>query len=105
MFGVCTICRKERGMNAFKLVDVDDGNEPQEEFKWFELFDFIEENDYDGYCEHELKAVQMFCNDNDLDFDEVKRKLHLAGGFCDCEVILNARNEIRGNDIMPKRIR
>jgi hypothetical protein len=52
-------------------------------------------------CDCTLKYTQEFCEDHKLDFSEVQARVEAAGGYCDCEVLLNAREKIPKDEIIP----
>ena len=61
------------------------------------LFAFVEAAVDDVGCDHSLKATRQWLEDNDLDIQAVIAWLGNNGGFCDCEVIGNAREHWEEN--------
>jgi len=54
-----------------------------------------EENGKDVWdCKGDLAFTRGFCNTYGFDFDAVKARLNVTGGYCDCEVLLNSMDII-----------
>jgi hypothetical protein len=51
-------------------------------------------------CDHTLKHTQEFARANHLYFGELSQMLEDCGGYCDCEVLLNAARRIPGKEII-----
>jgi len=74
--------------------------------KWDNLFDYIHKKcnlrEVKGKltwtCYGDLKFVKEFCNEYNLPFEKIKKRLNAAGGYCDCEVLLNSMAEIDKNE-------
>ena len=63
---------------------------------WGDLFVFIEKNLKMVPCQggENIPLVKLFCQNNNLDFQRIALVLMEHGGFCDCEVVENARGEL-----------
>ena len=80
--------------------------------KYQELFDYLEgkcdfkeiktksktKKDYTWKCDGKLTFVRQFCEENKLDFKKLKKRLGDTGGYCDCEVIFNSAEKIKGSE-------
>lgn len=51
------------------------------------MLDFIEDELYDGECNHSLQYAMRFMMDNRLDFPKTTSWLNDNGGYCDCKVM------------------
>jgi len=83
-----------------------------EKMKYQELFDYLEgkcdfkeiknkskaKKDYTWNCDCKLTFTKQFCKKNKLDFEKVKKRLNNTGGYCDCEVIFNSAEKIKGSE-------
>ena len=61
------------------------------------LFDAVEIAIKDAGCDHSLKATTEWLEDRGLDIQAVVAWLQNYGGFCDCEVVANARDHWEEN--------
>jgi hypothetical protein len=61
------------------------------------MFDAVELHVEENGCDHSLKATTEWLRTNGLDIDAVVTWLQNNGGFCDCEVVANARDHFEGN--------
>jgi hypothetical protein len=65
--------------------------------RYEELFEYL---DYEVNaiinCNNTLKFTRRFCKENKLDTKKVIKRLGDKGGYCDCEVLENARGRILG---------
>jgi hypothetical protein len=52
-------------------------------------------------CKGNLAFTRGFCNTYGFDFDAVKARLNVTGGYCDCEVLLNSMDTIPLFDKLP----
>ncbi len=80
--------------------------------KYQKLFDYLEgkcnfkeiktksktKKDYTWKCDRKLSFTNQFCKKNKLDFEKVKKRLEDTGGYCDCEVLLNSAERIKGSE-------
>mgnify|MGYP001558143281 CR=1 FL=1 len=41
--------------------------------------------------------TEEFCKDNNIDFSKLKKTLNKNGGYCDCEVLFNVTERIKGD--------
>ena len=64
---------------------------------WQELFDYIGCRD----CSHDYSNTKSFCMEKQVHFDELEPILEALGGYCDCEVYLNAGNDVDHNSEIP----
>jgi hypothetical protein len=56
-----------------------------------ELFDYLNNKLSAGEnCDNTLRLTKAFAKQQRLDVDELTEELERCGGFCDCEVLLNA---------------
>lgn len=53
-------------------------------------------------CKNDLRFTEEFCEQHGLDFKAVKERLESEGGYCDCEVLFNAEENINPKENMPK---
>lgn len=51
------------------------------------MLDYIEDELYDGVCDHHLRHAMKFMMDNRLDFPRLTSWLNENGGYCDCKVM------------------
>lgn len=51
------------------------------------MLDFIEDELYEGVCDHHLRHAMRFMMDNRLDFPRLTSWLNDNGGYCDCKVM------------------
>lgn len=65
-----------------------------------DLFLFLEEQLGKTGCDHTLKQVKMFCEANDLSFEELSQTLNDLSGFCDCEVLMNSVERVKGDAVI-----
>ncbi len=61
------------------------------------MFDAVERALDDAGCDHSLRATIEWLNANGADVDAVVEWLENNGGFCDCEVVANARDHCEEN--------
>jgi hypothetical protein len=52
-------------------------------------------------CKGDLGFTRGFCDTYGFDFDAVKARLNVTGGYCDCEVLLNSMDTIPLFDKLP----
>lgn len=52
-----------------------------------EMLDFIEDELYDGECNHSLQYAMRFMMENHLNFPQITSWLNENGGYCDCKVM------------------
>src|SRR6187549_1502276 len=52
-----------------------------------ELLDFLEDELYEGECNHSLQLSMKFMMDRKLDFPKFTSWLNNNGGYCDCKVM------------------
>ena len=64
---------------------------------WKELFDYIGSRN----CIHDYSNTKSFCMENQMYFDELEPILEALGGYCDCEIYLNAENNVDHNSEIP----
>ena len=57
-----------------------------------ELFDFVDEALGESNCDHTFRHTLSFLKGRDIMPDPVLQWLQNAGGYCDCEVIMNAED-------------
>lgn len=53
-------------------------------------------------CNHDLFFAREFCARHGFDFDTIKVRLNMTGGFCDCEVCLNSQFAIPRFHCLPR---
>jgi len=51
------------------------------------MLDFVEDELYDGECNHSLQYAMRYMMDNRLDFPRLTSWLNENGGYCDCKVL------------------
>ena len=51
------------------------------------MLDFIEDELYEGECDHHLKHAMIFMMRRQLDFPKLTAWLNNNGGYCDCKVM------------------
>jgi hypothetical protein len=61
------------------------------------LFDAVEMAIEESGCDHSLRATTEWLSANGVDVDAVVAWLENNGGFCDCEVVANARDHWEEN--------
>ena len=61
------------------------------------MFDAVEIALEDAGCDHSLRATTEWLRSNGVDVDAVVRWLENSGGYCDCEVVANARDHWEEN--------
>ena len=61
------------------------------------LFDFVDKALQESACDYSLRHTLTFIESQQLAKDPVLEWLREAGGYCDCEVILNAEEEFRSS--------
>lgn len=54
-------------------------------------------------CDNSLAFTRKFCDENNLDFPQVKALLEANGGFCDCEVLFNCIEGISEGTFLPAK--
>ncbi|HVF30970.1 MAG TPA: DUF2695 domain-containing protein [Pyrinomonadaceae bacterium] len=52
-----------------------------------DLLDFLEDELYDGECNHSLQHSMRFMMENQLNFPKITSWLNENGGYCDCKVM------------------
>ena len=52
-----------------------------------DLLDFLEDELYDGECNHSLQHSMRFMMENHLNFPKITSWLNENGGYCDCKVM------------------
>ena len=52
-----------------------------------QLIDFVEDELYDGECNHSLQHSMRYMMDNHLNFPKITSWLNENGGYCDCKVL------------------
>jgi len=57
-----------------------------------ELFDFVDEGLAKSNCDHTLRHTLSFLKAHNIPSEPVLQWLQNAGGYCDCEVIMNAED-------------
>ena len=72
--------------------------------RYRDLFDYLNTILTQWTCPHSFYWTKKFCEEHGLDFSAVIQILQDYGGFCDCEVILNAPEDIDQDRILPKRV-
>lgn len=67
------------------------------------------ESNFVGKCNHTTRITQLFIDtvnkqfpDAKIDKQAVLDELKICGGYCDCEIVHNAADQIDWNDPMPK---
>jgi hypothetical protein len=65
------------------------------------LFDSVEMAIEDAGCDHSLRATTEWLSANGVDVGAVVTWLENNGGFCDCEVVANARDHWEENRRLP----
>ncbi len=67
--------------------------------KYRELFDYMYKRLADGeQCDNTLRLTKRFAEQHDLSFGELSQVLEGMGGYCDCEVLMNAADGIPAQD-------
>jgi len=61
------------------------------------MFDAVEQALEEAECDHSLRVTIEWLRASGFDIDAVVAWLENNGGFCDCEVILNARGHWEEN--------
>lgn len=78
---------------------------------WDELFDYLEElikfgdgktTPLSATCDGTLKVTREFCKKYGLRYDVVERYVRSFGGYCDCEILLNAAEHLNGS--IPEKV-
>ena len=59
---------------------------------WGNLYKFLS----DCKCDCTLRNTKAFCKTHNIEFSKVKPMLEEYGGFCDCEVLLNVTEHLKG---------
>ena len=59
-----------------------------------DLFDYVIDRLDSRSCDHTVRFVKDFADLHALDFDKLAETLEHAGGYCDCQVVLNAMSRI-----------
>ena len=89
-----------------------EGEEMTKKLTWKNLFDFLEGKKGCNFretksssmtwdCNTTLKKTEAFCKKNNIDFETVETMCQNTGGYCDCEVIWNSMDKIKGNLKLP----
>lgn len=52
------------------------------------LLDYLDNNLKAG-CKHDYTLTKLFCQENNINFNDIVNCLREHGGFCDCEVLAN----------------
>jgi len=65
------------------------------------LFDAVEMALEDAGCDHSLRATTEWLSANGVDIGAVVVWLENNGGFCDCEVVANARDHWEESRRLP----
>ena len=65
------------------------------------LFDAVEMAIEDAGCDHSLRATTEWLSANGVDIGAVVVWLENNGGFCDCEVVANARDHWEESRVTP----
>ena len=61
------------------------------------MFDAVERSLENNGCDHSQRATITWLTANGFDVDTVVQWLENNGGFCDCEVVANARDHWEEN--------
>ena len=69
--------------------------------RYRDLFNYLDDTLTRWSCPNYLYWTKKFCDEHQLVFDAVKTILEDYGGFCDCEVILNAPEDIAEDRVLP----
>lgn len=64
---------------------------PMPDEQMHDLFVFVEERLSVAACDHSLRRTASWLDTRDVDADRVLAWLEDNGGYCDCEVVFNAR--------------
>ncbi len=51
-------------------------------------------------CDNTLRLTEEFAEKHDLSFGDLAQILGEMGGYCDCEVLLNAEERIPGDEVI-----
>jgi len=86
---------KKRWKKAEK--DADRAMFPLADDKLEAMFDAVEIAIEDAGCDHSLRATTEWLRANGIDAAAVVAWLEDNGGFCDCEVVANARDHWEEN--------
>jgi len=54
------------------------------------LFEFVETSVHKNGCDHTRRFTKKWLGSNSMSYELVFSWLESVGGFCDCEVVLNA---------------
>jgi hypothetical protein len=69
---------------------------PEQQNTISDLLDFIEDELYDGECDHHLRHAMRFMMEKRLDFPRLTSWLNENGGYCDCKVMEQIAPQWRG---------
>jgi hypothetical protein len=61
------------------------------------MFDAVEIALEDAVCDHSMRATTEWLRSNGVDVDAVVTWLENNGGYCDCEIVANARDHWEEN--------
>lgn len=70
--------------------------------KYNDLFNDLHDKLSHGSCDHTLKHAKEYSERHGLDFEELSDVLQEMGGYCDCEVLINAAGRIDGDEVIGK---
>ena len=70
---------------------------PLPNYKLEAMFDAVEIALENAGCDHSLRTTTEWLRSNGVDVDAVVTWLENNGGYCDCEVVANARDHWEGN--------
>lgn len=57
------------------------------------LLDYLDNNLKTG-CKHDYTLTKLFCQENNINFNDIVNCLREHGGFCDCEVLANVEESL-----------
>lgn len=79
--------------------------------RWRHLFAYVEARcrfrcdkemkEIESNCQGDLRFSREFCSEHGLDWAAVRHDLIQAHGFCDCEVIFNAKERLPAEGTLP----
>ena len=70
--------------------------------RYRDLFNYLNAILTQWTCPHNYYWTKKFCAKHELDFPAVKQILQEYGGYCDCEAILNAPEDINEDLVLPR---
>ncbi len=70
--------------------------------KYDDLFNDLHDKLSHGSCDHTLRHAKAFAEVHGLHFGELSDVLQDMGGYCDCEVLINAAGRIDGDEEIGK---